>query len=112
MIRLVFVLLVLVVVLLAAYCGLQMFASEETRIRWLVEDATTSFNNTSLSGCIEAFDLCAEEFSDLICGGDPFCSFFVRETSAFRVQGAAPTGTRQPRASTDPRRDSGAKRAR
>lgn len=41
---------------IAAYAGYRMSASDETRIRWLLEDAASSFNNTHLSGCLEAFD--------------------------------------------------------
>jgi hypothetical protein len=49
-------LLGIVAVAIAAYAGYRMSASDETRIRWLLEDAASSFNHTSLSGCLEAFD--------------------------------------------------------
>lgn len=49
-------LLGVVAVAVAAYTGRRMLASDETRIRWLLEDAARSFNEAYLAGCLEAFD--------------------------------------------------------
>jgi hypothetical protein len=49
------VLLGIVVVAVAGYGGYRMLASDETRIRWLLEDAASSFNDTHLGGCLTAF---------------------------------------------------------
>ncbi|MEE9127824.1 MAG: hypothetical protein V3U11_11850 [Planctomycetota bacterium] len=56
MIRVMFVLLGLALALVAGYCGYRMLASDETRIRWLLQDAAVSFNNMNLRGCVGAFD--------------------------------------------------------
>jgi len=50
-------LLGIVAVGIAAYAGYRMLASDETRIRWLLDDAASSFNNTHLAGCLEGFHL-------------------------------------------------------
>jgi hypothetical protein len=49
-------LLGIVAVAIAGYAGYGMLASDETRIRGLLDDAASSFNHTRLGGCLEAFD--------------------------------------------------------
>ena len=49
------VLLGIAVVAVIVYGGYRMLASDETRIRWLLDDAASSFNDTHLGGCLAAF---------------------------------------------------------
>ncbi len=49
-------LLGIVAIALAAYASYRSLASDETRIRWLLEGAARSFNDAHLGGCLEAFD--------------------------------------------------------
>ena len=44
-----------------AYFTYPLLASEDTRIRWMLEDSTSSFNTTYLAGCLEGF---AEDYRD------------------------------------------------
>lgn len=48
---------VIVAVAVTAYAGYRMLVSDETRIRWLLEDAASSFNQAHLRSCLEAFHL-------------------------------------------------------
>jgi len=49
------VLLGIAVVAVAVYGGYRMLASDATRIRWMLDDAASSFNDTHLGGCLAAF---------------------------------------------------------
>jgi hypothetical protein len=49
---------------LAVYSGFRMLASDETKIRWLLEDATESFNGTSVSGCVAGFHMDYKDKTD------------------------------------------------
>ncbi|MHC4512769.1 MAG: hypothetical protein ACYTGW_07430 [Planctomycetota bacterium] len=60
------VLLGIVVVAIAGYGGYRMLASDETRIRWLLEDTASSFNDTHLGGCLAAF---APDYQDKTISG-------------------------------------------
>ena len=50
-----------IVLALVGYLAYPLFASEETRIRWVLEDSTESFNSTYLADCLEGF---ADDYQD------------------------------------------------
>ena len=54
--RVILVLFAVAVVVFVAYRSYVALASDKTHIIWLLEDAASSFNDTKLSGCLEAFD--------------------------------------------------------
>ncbi|MHC5066615.1 MAG: hypothetical protein ACYTG5_21875 [Planctomycetota bacterium] len=47
--------------ILLGYGAYRSFASDETKINWLIQDAAESFNATNLSGCLAIF---AEDYQD------------------------------------------------
>ncbi len=61
------VLAALLLALLAGRAVIRGMASEETKIRWLVQEEVESFNATSVSGCI---DVLAPEYREITTGLD------------------------------------------